>query len=108
MPTALKNAYFAQVPAADTLLYTCPANTTARVIKAVVTNDTTTVATLTVHQGTAGDDTLLMNERAIGSQESYPCQDELVGVVLEAGDTLRGEASVAAQLTLRIDVMEVV
>ena len=108
MPTALRNAYFAQVPAADTLLYTCPANTTARVIKVVVTNDTTTVATLTIHQGTAGDDTLLMNAKAIASKESYPCNDELGGVVLEAGDTLRGEASVADQLTLRIDVVEIV
>ena len=108
MATTLRNAYFGQVPAADTLLYTCPANTTARVVKAVVTNDTTTVATLTVHQGAAGDDTLLMNAKPIGSRESDPCQDELVGVVLEAGDTLRGEASVAAQLTLRIDVVEIV
>ena len=107
MTVALKNAYFAQVPAADTLLYTCPANTTARVVKAVVANDTTTVATLTIHQGTAGDNTLLMNTRPIGSKESYPCHDELVGVVLEAGETLRGEASVAAQLTLRIEVVEI-
>jgi len=108
MTVAITNAYFAQVPAADTLLYTVPALTTARILKAVVTNDTTTVATLTIHQGTAGDDTLLMNARPIGSNESYPCHDELVGVVLDAGDTLRGEASVAAQLTLRIDVVEIV
>ena len=103
----MKNGYFAQVPAADTLLYTAPALTQARVIKAVVTNDTTTVATLTIHQGTAGDDTLLLNARSIGNKETYQLV-ELVGVVLEAGETLRGEASVATQLTLRIDVVEVV
>lgn len=107
MTVAIKNAYFAQVPAADTLLYTAPALTQARIINATVTNDTTTVATLTIHQGTAGDDTLLMNARPIGNKETYACNDELVGTVLDAGDTLRGEASVATQLTLRIDVVEI-
>lgn len=108
MGTTLKNVYFAQVPAADTLLYTVPANTVARVIKAPVTNDTTTVATLTIHQGTAGDNTLLMNVQPIAGNDTYPCEDELVGVVLNAGQTLRGEASDASQLTLRIDVVEIV
>lgn len=107
MTVEIKNAYFAQVPAADTLLYTAPALTQARIIKATVTNDTTTVATLTIHQGTAGDDTLLMNARPIGSNETYSIA-ELIGVVIDAAGTLRGEASVATQLTLRIDVVEIV
>ena len=107
MTVALKNAYFAQVPAADTRLYTAPANTQARVVKAQVTNDTTTVETLTLHQGTAGDDTLLMNARPIGSKETYVI-DELIGVIIDADETLRGEASAATQLTLRIDVVEIV
>jgi len=107
MTIAIKNAYFAQVPAADTLLYTVPALTQSRIVKAVVTNDTTTVATLTIHQGTAGDDTFLLNARPIGNKETYPIT-ELEGVVIDAGETLRGEASVAAQLTLRIDVVEIV
>jgi hypothetical protein len=108
MPVAMKNAYFDQVPAADTLLYTVPANTTARVLKAAVTNDTTTVATLTLHQGTAVDDTLLANALPIGNKETYPLSNELEGVILDAGTTLRGEASIATQLTLRIDVVEIV
>jgi hypothetical protein len=107
MTVEMKNGYFDQVPAADTLLYTAPVLTQARVVKAIVTNDTTTVATLTLHQGTAGDDTLLLNARPIGSKETYQIV-ELVGVVLEAEETLRGQASVADQLTLRIDVVEVV
>ena len=107
MTVAIKNAYFAQVPAADTLLYTVPALTQARIINAVVTNDTTTVATLTIHQGTAGDDTLLMNARPIGSNETYSIA-ELIGIVIDAAGILRGEASVATQLTLRIDVVEIV
>lgn len=107
MTVAIKNAYFAQVPAADTLLYTAPVLTQSRIIKAIVTNDTTTVATLTIHQGTAGDDTLLLNARPIGNKETYQIA-ELEGVVIDAGDTLRGQASVATQLTLRIDVVEVV
>lgn len=107
MTIEIKNAYFAQVPAADTLLYTVPALTQTRIINAVVTNDTTTVAALTIHQGIAGDDTLLMNARPIGDKETYQIA-ELIGTVLEAGTTLRGEASVATQLTLRIDVVEIV
>jgi len=48
-----------------------------------------------------------MNARPIGSEETYSIA-ELIGVVLDAGDTLRGVASVATQLTLRVDVVEIV
>ena len=106
MTIQLKNAYFAQVPAADTLLYTCPVGTTARVVKCIVTNDTTTVSTLTIHGATAGDDTLLMNARNIGNKETYECP-EIVGQVINAAGVLRGEAGDAAQLTLKVDIVEI-
>ena len=111
MAIALKNAYLAQVPAANTTLYTCPANTTARVLKCTVTNDTTTAQTITFHKvesgGAVGVDKLILNAKAIGNKETYECP-EVVGQVLDAGDFLSGIAGGAAQLTTVVDVVEIV
>jgi len=106
MSVVIKNVYLAQVPAADTLLYTAPVLTQARVLKCTVTNDTTTVTTLSVHAGAAGDGTLILNERPIGSKETYECP-EVVGQVVNASGVLRAEAGVATQLTLKVDVVEI-
>ena len=106
----LKNAYLAQVPAANTTLYTCPANTTARVLKCTVTNDTTTAQTITFHKvesgGAVGDDKLILNAKTLGSKETYECP-EVVGQVLEAGDLISGIAGGAAQMTTILDVVEI-
>ena len=111
MPVTMKNAYLDQPGVTDTSLYTVPANTTARVLKCTVTNDTTTVVTISFNKvpsgGAVGADNLIMNLRPIGSQETYECP-EVVGQILDAGDALSAIASVAAQLTVSLDVVEIV
>ena len=111
MGVTLVNAYLAQPAAADTTLYTCPANVVARVIKCTVTNDTTTAATISFNKRPAAaavdPANLIMNLKAIGSRETYECP-EIVGQVFEATDLLSAIASVAAQLTVNLDVVEVV
>ena len=111
MPTTLKNVYIAQPGVTDTTLYTCPANTSARVLKCTVTNDTTTVATISFNKvpsgGAVAVTNLIMNLKPIGNQETYECP-EVVGQVLDAADVLSAIASIADQLTVSLDVVEIV
>ena len=111
MSIEIKNAYMAQPAAANTTLYTCPVSTQARILKCTVTNDTTTVATISFHKvpsgGAVGDDNLILNTKSIGSKETYECP-EVVGQVLDAEDLINAVASVADQLTVALDVVEVV
>ena len=111
MPVNLKNAYIDQPGVADTTLYTAPANTVARVLKCTVTNDTTVVATISFNKvpsgGAVGADNLIMNLKSIGSQETYECP-EVVGQILDAADVLSAIASIATQLTVSLDVVEIV
>ena len=111
MGVTLVNAYLAQPGVADTTLYTCPANTIARILKCTVTNDTTTAVTISFNKRPAaaasGAANLIMNLKPLGSRETYECP-EVVGQVLEATDLLSAIASVADQLTVNLDVVEIV
>lgn len=111
MGITIKNAYVAQPDILDTTLYTCPSNTTTRVLKCTATNDTTTAVTLSINKvpsgGAVGDDNLILNLKALGDKETYECP-EVVGQVLDAGDLLSGIASVASQVTISLDVVEIV
>ena len=111
MPVTLVNAYLAQPGITDTTIYTCPANTVGRVVKCTVTNDTTTAVTISFNKRPAAaavdPANLIMNLRPIGSRETYECP-EIVGQVFEATDLLSAIASVAAQLTVNLDVVELV
>ena len=55
MPIALKNVYVDQPGNTDTTLYTVPANTSARILKCTVTNDTTTVVTISFNKRPGGE-----------------------------------------------------
>lgn len=105
----IKSAYTGQPGVTDTMIYTCPDNTQARVLKCTATNDTTTAVTLSFNKvksgGVVGDDNLVMNERVIGSKETYECP-ELVGQVLEGGDLISAIAGVADQVTVALSVVE--
>jgi len=76
-----------------------------------MTNDTTTVVTVSMHKvesgGAVGDDRLVMNAKSLGSRETYECP-EVVGQVLDAGDLISAIAGVAAQVTVSLDVVEIV
>jgi len=111
MGIEVKNAYMAQPAAANTTLYTCPVNTQARVLKCTVTNDTTTAVTISFNKVPSGDSVsvtnLILNLKAIGSRETYECP-EVVGQVLDASDIISAIASVADQLSVALDVVEIV
>ncbi len=111
MGVSIKNAYLAQPAAADTELYLCPALTAARVLKCTVTNDTTTVVTISFNKvpsgGAVAVTNLILNLKSIGSRETYECP-EVVGQILDAGDKIYAIASVADQLTVSLDVVEIV
>ena len=112
MSVTLKNANILQLAVSPgAAIYTCPSGTAARVLKCTVTNDTTTVATCTFHKvasgGALGDDNFILNAKSISSQATYECP-EVVGQVLDAGDAIHAFGSVATQLTVVIDVVEIV
>jgi hypothetical protein len=109
--TTLSNEYIGQVPAVDTELYTPDTNMTGRVIKCTATNDTTTSQTISFHKvpsgGTAGDDNLILNEKLLRSKETWGCP-EVVGQVLTAGMSISAIAGGADQVTVSLDVVEVI
>jgi hypothetical protein len=111
MGTTIKNAYIGQPGITDTTLFTAGANITARVVKCTATNDTTTATTITFHKvesgAAVGDDKLILNGRALASKETYECP-EVVGQVLDAGDLISAIAGDAAQVTVILDVVEIV
>ena len=111
MSITSKNAYIGQPGTSDTTVYTCPDNTTAIIKKCTATNDTTTAVTLTAYkvpsEDSVGDDVMILNGKAIGSKDTYECPS-LVGKVLDAGDVLSMKASIASQLTVDLDVTEIV
>jgi len=111
MPITLKNAYMAQPAATDTTLYTCPANTIARILKCTVTNDTTTTKTISFNKvpsgGSVGPTNLILNLKSIGNKETYECP-EVVGQVLDTADLISAIAETADQLTVALDVVEIV
>jgi len=107
----IKNAYAGQPGAAATLIYTCPANTQARVLKCTVCNDTTSAMTFKAYKvpsgESVGDEYLIYNDKAIGSKATFGCPD-IVGQVLNAGDMIYIHPSSADQLSIMLDVMETV
>jgi len=111
MSVTLKNAYLAQVAAENTTLATAQENTVWRVIKCTATNDTTTAVVITFHKvesgGSVGDTKLILNAKILGAKETYECP-EVVGQVLEAGDFISAIAGSAAQVTVSLDVVEIV
>lgn len=105
MATTLLDLYSGQPGIAATTLYTCPSNTKVRIVAATATNDTTTAKYFTVYRvpsgGSAGDDNLVINQKTLSSRESYTCP-ELVGHIIEAGDTIEALAEAASQITIHL------
>jgi predicted RNase H-like nuclease len=105
MTTELIDLYNGQPGATDTTLYTCPANTTVRILAANMVNDTTTPAYLSAHRvpsgDSVGDDNLIVNRKVAGNRASVQLW-ELIGQVLEAGDVLSAIAEAADQITVHV------
>ena len=111
MTTTMNSAYLDQVPAGNTTLHTNESLGRERVIKCTATNDTTTSQTITFHKvesgGAVGDDRLILNAKILGSKETYECP-EVVGQVLNVDMFISAIAGGADQITVALDVVEVV
>jgi hypothetical protein len=101
----------AQLTGSTTTLYTVPASTTAYVRSISLTNDTTTAVTATVYLvptgGSASDINKFIGAKSMptdGSPLLYAFGEDQI--VLEAGDTIQGFASITAQVTYFISVDE--
>lgn len=96
---------------AQTVQYTTPVGTKTIIDKFTVTNPTASVAYLSVNLinsgGSAGDDNVILDARAVAPSETYTCP-ELVGQVLSAGDTISTLASAASALTISVAGREVI
>lgn len=90
-----------QIANSATTYYT--AAVTTRIDKVSVTNPTATAATVTFYivpsAGSVGDSTTITKTRSINTLETWTVFD-LIGHVMNAGDTLRAVASAATTLTL--------
>ena len=111
MSVTMKNETVEQLGVAASDIYECPPSTVGRVVNCTITNDTTSVVTVTIYKVPSGDSAgaanLIMNTRRIASLETYLCP-EVVGQVLNAGDKIQGLAGTASQATISLDVAEIV
>lgn len=105
-----KNQFTNQLALAAAALFTVESNSTERIIKAVVCNDTTTTVTYTfylVPTGRAADaTTMIVNQVVLGDKQSAQVW-QIEGAVLNGGGALWGVASVANQVTCHISTVKV-
>lgn len=91
----------AQLAGSDTAVYTAPANTTAKIGRAVFCNTDSAAHTVTAGITTGGAlaaATTLISARSLAPGETY-VSPELAGQVIPAGSQLRWFASSANEVT---------
>lgn len=92
-----------QVAGTATIYYTSGSGVKTRIDKLSVTNPTAGAVSITIHivpsGGSVGDSTTITKTRGVNTLETWNCPD-LVGHVLNPGDTIRALASAATSLTL--------
>ncbi len=92
----------------DAAYYTTPANTTAKIGRAVFSNPTAGAVTVTVNIGsTSSASNQILNAVSIGPGETY-VSSELAGFVLPASYSIRGLASAAAAIVIAISGVTIV
>lgn len=99
-----------QLGNADATLYTAQANNTAKIGRAVFTNTTGAVVTITSGITTGGaltSATTLISARSLAPGESY-VSPELAGAVIPAGSQLHAFASSAASVTFTASGLTIV
>lgn len=98
-----------QIAATNATYYTAT-NVYTIIDSAYVCNTTAGAVTVTIDLvdsgGTAGDSERAISARSIAAGETYLCP-ELVGQILNPGDTIQGLASTATSLTLRVSGREI-
>ena len=94
-----------QLGTASGNLYTVPSGKTTQVMTIILVNDTTTAATGTLWlvptSGTAGDDNILTKAIDVPN-DGTPLILEFDGVFLNTGDSIKGKASIASQVTVHV------
>lgn len=99
-----------QLAAVDTSVYTAPANTTAKIGRAVFTNTTGGGLTITAGITTGGAlsaATTLIAALPLGAGQSY-VSPELAGAVIPAGSQLHVFASAATSITFTASGLAIV
>jgi hypothetical protein len=99
-----------QLPAASTLIYTCPPNAdSAHIIFTNCTNTDTSFRTVTVNIVSSGDAASTSNEyvRAKNISAGDSVSLKITGATLKAGDSVWATASLASTLNLKIDIKEI-
>ena len=93
-----------QLAGADTIYYTAPVNTTAKIGRAVFTNTTAGAVALSAGITTGGAlaaGTTLISVRTLAAGEAY-VSPELAGLVFPAGSAIRAFAGAAASITIAV------
>ena len=93
-----------QLTGSDAVYYTAPANTTAKIGRAVFCNTTGSAATITAGITTgvalaAGNE--IISARTLAPGETY-VSPELAGQVIPAGSTLRALSGTASAITVAV------
>lgn len=99
-----------QLAAADASVYQVPANTTAKIGRAVFANTTAAAVTITAGITTGvglAAATTLISARSLAPGEAY-VSPELAGAVIPAGSQLHAYASVAASVTFTASGLTIV
>lgn len=99
-----------QLAGSDASVYTTPAQTTAKIGRAVFCNTTAGALTITAgitSGGALAAATTLISARSIAPGESY-VSPELAGMVIPAGSALRAYASAATSVTLAVAGLTIV
>jgi len=99
-----------QLAASDTALYTTPANTTAKIGRAVFTNTSGSPVTITAAITTGGVLTAantLISARTLAPGEAY-VSPELAGAVLQAGSALHALAGSGGAVTFTASGLTIV
>ena len=97
-----------QLAAASAVLYTVPADTATKLTTIILVNDTTTVATVTLHLCHHGDVEGVTNYlcRVMPVPPCAPVVLEFAGLYMNATDTIEGFASAADQIAIHLSGVE--
>ena len=111
MATTPKELINAQITnSTGAIAYTAPTGTRTRITAAVICNtESATPYTVDVYKVPSGDSpgaaNKIINTRTLAGLESYTCP-ELIGQILEAGDSIDAAASTTLKLNLIVSGVE--
>lgn len=111
MTVRYEDAVQEQLPAADTLVYTAPANcSSAQIVFANCTCEDTTGDSISVNivknGDTAGVSNLYVKTKAVAAGATTNLS-EIVGAVLKPGDFISAAAATVDRLNLKIGIKEI-